>query len=177
MEKNGQYAPDFELPGIDDNVHHLARYLEKYQVIGVVIMCNHCPYVHLYLDRLKQLQTQFHPQGFTLIGINANDDQKYPADSFEKMKAFAQEKSLNFPYLRDVTQDVAQGFGAERTPELFLINKSGVICYSGAIDNNPQDPAAVTAHYAQDAIAQLLDQQTIAYAAAPAVGCSVKWRA
>jgi peroxiredoxin len=177
MEKIGQHAPDFELPGIDDNVHHLARYLEKYRAIGVVIMCNHCPYVHLYLDRLKQLQTQFHSQSFTLIGINANDDQQYPADSFEKMKVFAQEKSLNFPYLRDVTQDVAQGFGAQRTPELFLINQSGVICYSGAIDNSPQDPTAATAHYAQDAIARLLDQQAIAPATAAAVGCSIKWRA
>jgi peroxiredoxin len=176
MEKIGQHAPDFELPGIDDQVHHLARYLEKYQAIGVVIMCNHCPYVHKYLDRLKQLQTQFHPQGFTLIGINANDEQQYPADSFEKMKAFAQEKSLNFPYLRDITQDVAQGFGAQRTPELFLLNQSGVICYSGAIDDNVQDPTAVTAHYAQDAIVQLLAQQAIAQSAAPAVGCSVKWR-
>jgi hypothetical protein len=82
-----------------------------------------------------------------------------------------------------VTQDVAQGFGAQRTPELFLLNQSGVICYSGAIDNNAQDSTAVTAHYAQDAIAQLLDQQasgeavaTVAQPAAPAVGCSVKWR-
>jgi peroxiredoxin len=177
QEKMGQHAPDFELPGIDDGVHHLAKYLEKYQAIGVVIMCNHCPYVHLYLDRLKQLQTRFQSQGFTLIGINANDDQQYPADSFEKMKAFAQEKNLNFPYLRDVTQDVAQSFGAQRTPELFLLNASGVICYSGAIDDNPQDPAAVKVHYAQDAIAQLLAQDAIAQSTAPAVGCSVKWRA
>ena len=26
----GQYAPDFELPGVDDQVHHLARYLEQF---------------------------------------------------------------------------------------------------------------------------------------------------
>jgi len=48
MEKIGHYAPDFELPGIDDTVHHLARYLEKFQAVGVVMMRNHCPYVHPY---------------------------------------------------------------------------------------------------------------------------------
>jgi peroxiredoxin len=176
METMGHYAPDFELPGIDDTVHHLARYLEKFQAVGVVIMCNHCPYVHLYLDRLKQIQTDFQSQGFTLIGINANDEQQYPADSFEKMKTFAQEKSLNFPYLRDVTQDVAQSFAAERTPEIFLINRSGVICYNGAVDDNPQNPGAVKVNYARNAIAQILSNQAVEHSATSAIGCSVKWR-
>jgi peroxiredoxin len=176
MEKIGHYAPDFEIPGIDDTVHHLARYLEKFQAVGVVMMCNHCPYVHLYVDRLKQIQTDFQSQGFTLIGINANDEQQYPADSFEKMKTFAQEKSLNFPYLRDVTQDVAQSFAAERTPEIFIINRSGIICYNGAVDDNPQNPGAVKVNYARDAIAQLLSNQTIVNSATSAIGCSVKWR-
>jgi peroxiredoxin len=176
MEKIGQYAPDFELPGIDGNVHHLARYLDKFQAVGVIIMCNHCPYVHRYLDRLKQIQTDFQAQNFTLIGINANDEQQYPADSFDKMKAFAAENQLNFPYLRDVTQDVAQSFAAQRTPEAFLLNQSGVICYSGAVDDNVQDPAAVQVHYLRDAITQLLASQAIAQSAAPAVGCTVKWR-
>lgn len=176
MEKIGHYAPDFELPGVDDTVHHLARYLEKFQAVGVVIMCNHCPYVHLYLDRLKQIQSDFQSQSFTLIGINANDDQQYPTDSFEKMKTFAQEKSLNFPYLRDVTQEVAQSFAAERTPEIFLIDRSGVICYNGAVDDHPQNPDAVQVNYARDAIAQLLSNQAVVNSATKAIGCSVKWR-
>jgi peroxiredoxin len=176
MEKIGQYAPDFELPGIDGNVHHLARYLEQFQAVGVVIMCNHCPYVHKALDRLKQIQIDFQSQGFTLVGINANDEQQYPDDSFEKMKIFAQEKGLNFPYLRDVTQDVAQSFGAERTPEVFLINREGLICYNGAVDDNTQDAGAVKVHYLRDAIVQLLASQAIAQSSTSTIGCSVKWR-
>ena len=84
LEKNGtpigSYAPDFELRGIDDQVYHLARYLEKFRAVGVVFMCNHCPDVWLYLDRLKKLQASFHHQGFTLMGINANDATQYPVD-------------------------------------------------------------------------------------------------
>jgi peroxiredoxin len=176
MEKIGQHAPDFELPGIDGSVHHLARYLEQYQAVAVVIMCNHCPYVHKYLDRLKQIQTDFHSQSFTLIGINANDDQQYPEDSFEKMKIFAQTQNLNFPYLRDVTQEVAQSFAAERTPQVFLMNRDSVICYNGAVDDSPKNAEAVKAHYLRDAIAQLLSSQTISHSTTSAIGCSVKWR-
>ncbi|GAB4365596.1 MAG: thioredoxin family protein [Elainellaceae cyanobacterium] len=172
----GHYAPDFELPGTDGAVHHLCRYLETFQAVGVVIMCNHCPYVRLYLERLKQIQSDFQGQGFTLIGINPNDDKQFPEDSFEKMKAFVSEYQLNFPYLKDITQEVAQSFGAECTPEVFLIDRSSVIRYSGAIDNNPPDASAVTASYLRSAITQLLSGQEISLTAAQAIGCSIKWR-
>jgi peroxiredoxin len=172
----GSYAPDFELPGTDGSVHHLTNYREKYRAIGVIIMCNHCPYVHLYLDRLKQIQAKFQDQNFTLIGINANDEQTYPEDSYEQMQAFAVAQALNFPYLRDVTQDVARSFGASTTPEAYLIDRSGVLCYAGAIDDNPQNPAAVQQTHLKTAIAQLLSGQPIQANLTRAIGCSVKWR-
>ena len=67
------YAPDFELPGVDDEVHHLARYLEKFRVIGVIFMCNHCPYVHLYLNRLKEIQADFQTQKVILFRNSRNN--------------------------------------------------------------------------------------------------------
>lgn len=171
----GQFAPDFELPGVDGSVHHLARYLERFQTVGVVIMCNHCPFVRSYLERLKQIQADFQPQGMTLIGINPNDDQQFPEDSFDRMKTFAIEQALNFPYLRDVTQDVAQSFGAEKTPEVFLIDRACSVRYRGAIDDNTE-AASVKQSYLRNAITQLLAGRDISPVAVPAVGCSVKWR-
>lgn len=170
------YAPDFELPGIDDEVHHLSRYLEKYRVIAVIFMCNHCPYVRLYLDRLKQLQADFADQSVTLIGINANDATQYPDDSFENMKGFGETHQLNFPYIRDVTQDVAQSFGAGRTPEVFLLDHEGKLRYRGLIDDNANDPAGVQVSYLRTAISQLLNNEPVSPTITEAVGCSVKWR-
>ena len=172
----GTYAPDFELPGTDGEVHHLARYLENFRAVGVIFMCNHCPYVRLYLDRLKQLQADFRDRGFMAIAINPNDAIQYPDDSFENMKAFAEGHELNFPYIRDVTQDVAHCFGAQKTPEVFLLDKSGVVRYWGQIDDNPNDPQAVQVAYLRRAIAQLLDGETVTLASTDPVGCSVKWR-
>jgi peroxiredoxin len=172
----GSYAPDFELPGIDDKVHHLSRYLQTYRVVGVIFMCNHCPYVRLYLERLKQIQAQFQDQGFTLIGINANDANQFPEDSFENMKTFAVEMGLNFPYVWDSTQDVAACFAAQTTPEVFLLDKKGILRYWGAIDDHPQDPEAVQAHYLRDAIASLLKGETVTHTSTQPTGCSVKWR-
>ncbi|MBI4780587.1 MAG: thioredoxin family protein [Oscillatoriophycideae cyanobacterium NC_groundwater_1537_Pr4_S-0.65um_50_18] len=172
----GSYAPDFELPGTDHTVHHLTRYLEKFRAVGVVIICNHCPYVRLYVDRLQQIQADFQDQGFTLVAINGNDEQRYPEDGFEPMKAFAAEQQLNFPYLRDITQDVVRSFGAKHTPEVYLLDRLGIIRYQGAIDDNPQNPQAVERDYFRWAIEQLLEDKEISVNSTESVGCSVKWR-
>lgn len=170
------YAPDFELPGIDEDVHHLSRYLEKFRAIAVIFMCNHCPYVHLYLNRMKELQADFQDRDVTLIGINANDQTQYPDDSFENMKIFAANNQLNFPYIRDVAQDVAESFGASKTPEVFLLDQDGRLRYKGLIDDNADDPAAVQVSYLRGAIDQLLKSEPVEPSSTEAIGCSIKWR-
>jgi peroxiredoxin len=172
----GSYAPDFELPGIDGSVHHLARYLEKYQGVCVIFMSDLCPYVRAYLDRLKQLQTEFKDQNVTLIGINSNDATQFPEECLENMMTFKATHHLNFPYIRDITQDVAKGFGAEKTPEAFLLDREGVIYYRGQIDDNAEEPTAVKIPYLQQAIAQLLAGEQISTPETEAMGCLIQWR-
>jgi peroxiredoxin len=172
----GHRAPDFELPGTDGEVYHLTPYLQNKQAVGAIFMGNQCPYVRLYLERLKQIQNDFADRGFTLIGINANDAEQFPEENLEKMKGFAQEHQLNFPYLRDSSQDVAQSFDAKIMPEVFLLDREGTIRYSGAIDDNPDSPKAVKQSYLRRAIAALLEGKAINPATTEPVGCSLKWR-
>lgn len=155
-----RYAPDFELPGIDDEVHHLARYLKEYRAVVVIFMCNHCPYVHSYLNRLKQLQQDYQEWGVILVGINANDATQYPDDSFENMKSFATEQRLNFPYIRDITQEVAHCFGASNTPETFLLDREGIVRYQGLIDDNSQFAENVTVPYLKNCDRPTSQQRT-----------------
>ncbi len=180
MEKTGtpvgSYAPDFELPGTDDKVHHLSYYLQNWQAVGVIFLSNGCPVVLSYLDRLKQIQAQFQQQGFTLVGINANAADQDSEESFKNMKQFARDKQLNFPYLWDSTQDVAHCFGAENTPEAFVIDQEGILCYHGRIDDNSQDPNRVSTPYLQNAIAALLSGQEVNPNSTEVIGCPIKWR-
>jgi peroxiredoxin len=172
----GSYAPDFELPGIDGEVEHLSCYLKQWKVVGVVFLCNNCSYVCAYLDRLKQIQEQFRNKGFILVGINANDANQRPEDSFENMKKFALEWKLNFPYLFDSTQDVAYSFGAQKTPEAFLIDRLGIVRYRGRIDDNQHDPEAVQVPYLRNAIAALLAGEEISPKTTEPIGSCLKWR-
>lgn len=173
----GSHAPDFELPGIDGEVYHLGKYLDDYKAVVVIFMSNSCPFVGGYVERLKKIQTDFASERVILIGINCNDTNQHPEDSFENMKVFAQAQQLNFPYIRDVTQDVAQTFGATTTPEAFLLNHEGILVYRGLIDDNIDQPEAVQTAYLRQAISQLLKGENISPSVTTATGCSLKLRA
>jgi peroxiredoxin len=172
----GSYAPDFELPGIDNQVHHLSRYRNKFRAIAVISMSNRCPYVALYLDRLKKIQAEFSKFGFTLIGMNGSAVIGHAKESFENMKVFAEDHQLNFPYLWDSTQDVTRSFGACKTPMAFLIDNIGIVRYKGQIDNHPQNPLAGGEDYLKKAIASLLKGHKIYPPETEAVGTSLIWR-
>jgi peroxiredoxin len=130
----GRYAPDFELPGTDGQVHHLARYLERFQAIAIVFLSNACPRSIQQLPGLIELQRELGDRGFTLIGINANDTVQLPCEALGPMGDFARTQGFSFPYLRDVTQDVARAFDASCTPEAFLLDVEGRVRYQGRIE-------------------------------------------
>lgn len=171
----GGKAIEFKLIGVDDQHHSLAEYAGK-QVVAVVFSCNHCPYVRAWEDRMVQIQTEYEGSGVQLIAINANDAVKYPDDGFDEMKKRAAEKHFNFPYLRDETQVVARAYGAERTPEVFLFDRSRVLRYHGVIDDNYDDPRAVRTRYLKDAIDSILAGREVVVAETKPVGCTIKWK-
>jgi peroxiredoxin len=176
MERIGKYAPDFEIPGVNGEVHHLARYLESYRAVAVVFLGNDCPVSRAYLKRLKALHGELEPKGAMIIGINSNSEVVSPGDSFVAMKGFYRDRGLNFPYLWDSTQDVAQGFRAEVTPQVFAIDAESRIRYIGAIDNATRSSDEPTEPYLRNALLEILAGKPVTVPFTAAVGCAVKWR-
>ncbi len=58
---------------------------------------------------------------------------------------------------------MADAFGATRTPEVFLFDKSGKLVYHGAIDDNANDPDKVTRKHANIAIDEMVAGQNCIY--------------
>ena len=173
--KIGAPAPDFQLLGVDGNMYSLADFKEE-KIIIVMFSCNHCPYVKAYEDRFVELQRDYKDKGVVLAAINANDDKKYPEDSFKNMKVRAKEKGFNFPYLRDETQSVARSYGAERTPEVFVFDKERTLRYHGRIDDDVYEPDKVQQHYLRNALDAILEGQKVGVQDTEPVGCTVKWK-
>ncbi len=168
---------NFSLPNVDGRNISLDDYPDAKGFI-IVFTCNHCPYAVAYELRLKEIHDRFAGRGFPLIAISSNDAQKYPQDSFELMKVRAAQRGWQFPYLYDETQEVAHTYGAERTPHVFVIVKEGdywQVKYSGAIDDNYQNAAAVKERYLDDAVLALTDGKPVPMAQTVPVGCTIKW--
>ena len=144
---------------------------------GVVILfeCNHCPYVVASVDRINAMSEYCKEREIGFAGINSNDPVNYPADSFENMVKRAQ-KGMPYPYLHDPTQTTATAWGAERTPEFFLINSEGVVIYKGRMDDSPRDPTQVTTSELKDAIDAMISGDVPTVISTESIGCSVKWK-
>ena len=170
----GSPAPDFSLPGIDGNFHTLQS-LSGGAAVVLNFTCNHCPYAQAYEDRAMALVREFAPKGVAFAAINPNDAERYPDDSFEKMKERAAARGFNFPYLRDESQAVARAYGAVCTPHLFVI-AGGAIVYEGRIDDNWKDPAAARHHDLRAALEAVLAGRPVPTPNTNPMGCSIKWK-
>ena len=173
--KIGDKAPNFSLPGVDGKAYSLNEFRGK-RILVAVFMCNHCPYVQAYIERIKAIQGDYGVKGVQVVGINANDEVNYPDDSFDKMIEMNKNKKLNFPYLRDEDQTVATAYGAQCTPECFVFDTDRKLRYHGRIDDNYKDENAVKTYDLRNAINSLIHNQKVAIEMAPAIGCSIKWR-
>ena len=170
----GDIAPTFSLPQTDGRTADLGN-LPDARAIAVVFWCNHCPYVGAWLGRLNDLAEQLADRGLVVICVNSNDADTYPADSFENMVERVRQTGTVFRYAHDATQEVARAYGAQRTPEVFLLDSDRRLRYRGAIDDAVQ-PGDVTRTWLHDAALAVMRGQDVVVTETPAVGCSVKWR-
>lgn len=173
--KIGEAAPSFVLPGVGGGTHRLEDFAEAAGLV-VIQMCNHCPYVIGYQERMNALARRYQPQGVRFVGINSNDAARYPSDSFDNMVIRAREVDLPFPYLYDEDQELAKALGAERTPEFFVFDRARRLAYHGRLDDNLEEPERVQRAYLADAIEAVLAEGEPEVKETPPVGCSVKWR-
>jgi len=166
---------DFSLKGIDDKMYSPGDFSVK-NVLVIVFMCNHCPYVKAVINRLVSLQENYSAKNVQFIGINPNDTETYPEDSFDKMKSFYKEYKMNFPYLIDETQKIARTYDAVCTPDIYVYDKKRRLKYRGRIDDNWQDESKVTRKELEDAIKLILEGKAPIEKQNPSMGCSIKWK-
>ena len=171
----GARAPDFNLPGVDGKDYSLGSFPDN-GVLVVIFTCNHCPYAQAYEERLVKIQNDYAAGGVHLIAINANDSSGYPEDSFANMIKRAKQRKFNFPYLRDENQRTARAYGAEYTPEVFVLNSKFLVRYIGRIDDNWQHPAKVKSHDLRKALDAVLAHKKVDNPVTHAIGCTIKWK-
>jgi peroxiredoxin len=168
----GTEAPSFSLPDTDGAEHGVGE--SPAPATLVVFTCNHCPYALGWHDRIAAVARDY--DDVTVLAINANDAERYPRDSFDAMRErVARDGGWPMPYLRDETQEVARAYGAQTTPDCFVIDADGRVVYRGAPDADHEDPSQ-NAAWLREALDAVLAGSEPARRETKPVGCSIKWK-
>jgi hypothetical protein len=138
-----------------------------------VFTCNHCPYALAWHDRIAAAARDYPDVRF--LAINPNDAERYPRDSYEAMQQRVAEEDWPMPYLRDESQEVALAYGAQTTPDIFVMDAAGRVRYRGAPDSDHRDPSQ-NAAWLREALDAVSAGEDPARPRTKPVGCSVKWK-
>jgi peroxiredoxin/mono/diheme cytochrome c family protein len=148
----------------------LADFKDKKATV-VVFVGTECPINNLFLPRLAELHRQYGPLGVQFLAVNSNVQ-----DTAPHVAEHAKKHNIPFPVLKDEGHVVADQFGAQRTPETFVLDAEGKVCYRGRIDDQfgfgykrPQP----TRRDLAEAIEQVLAGKSVVQATTPVAGCVI----
>jgi peroxiredoxin len=168
----GDAVPDFMLPDTGGTPVALAG-AEAATV--VVFTCNHCPYALAWHARIQAVARDYADRGVRTLQICSNDPDRYPRDAPAAMRARVQAGEFAGPYLHDASQEVARGFGATVTPDVFVLDAGLRLAYRGAPDADHRDES-LAAGWLRSALDAVLAGAPVGRPETDPVGCSIKWR-
>ncbi|MGC8641291.1 MAG: thioredoxin family protein [Isosphaeraceae bacterium] len=145
----------------------------KEDVVVLVFLGNHCPYVVAADDRIIDFVADYKDKSVKLVAVSVNDIDE---DRLPAIKDHMKEKKINYVYGYDETQKIGRDYGASATPTFFVLDKDRKIRYIGAQDDGPLDETKVTKHYLRDAVDALLAGKTPPVEETRAIGCGVAYK-
>jgi thioredoxin-related protein len=165
--------PDSKMKDISGKEVSFKEAMKKNGLL-VMFSCNTCPVVRKYQSRTLETAKFATDNGIGVILLNSNEATRSDGESFDDMKEYGKDQGYPFSYVVDKNSSMADAFGATRTPEVFLFDKSGKLVYHGAIDDNANDPGEVTRKHAKIAIEEMVAGKNVSTTKTRFVGCTIK---
>lgn len=168
----GAAAPGFTLQ--DQNGAPISLSDFKGKVVVLEWFNPDCPFVkrHYEAGTMTDLAAKYREQGVVWLAINST----YTADSAEN-RTFLSAHKATYPGLDDHEGKVAREYGARTTPDMFIIDRNGVLVYAGAIDDDPRgEKQGQAVNYVGQALDAVLAGKAVATPETKSYGCSVKYK-
>jgi peroxiredoxin len=134
----------------------------------VIFVATRCPVSNSYNDRMNAIYDDYSRRGVKFIFINANS-----TEPPEEVARHAREHGFHFTVYKDEGAIVADMFGAQVTPEAFVMDSSGTIRYHGYVDDS-MNAARVHTQGLRLALDAVMAGQPVQNAQTKAFGCSIK---
>ncbi len=166
----GEKTPDFTLKiaGRDSSIS-LYQEIKKYKYTVLMFISTRCPYCQGFNTRKTSIAKNFIPRGIQFIGINSNS-----TEDESEVVSHAQRNKFPFETVKDHQNRVADLYGAERTPEIFILDPQGILKYHGRIDENYTDETSVQSPDLINALNELLSGKDVSRKETKAFGCTIK---
>lgn len=163
MELN-RLAPDFELRGLDGRLHRLGDC--RGRVVVLNFWSAECPHAARTDASLRAASTRWGADVVLwMIASNANE-------SDEALENASRSRGP-FTVLKDAFQRVADAYAAQVTPEVFVLDREGIVRYRGAADDVTFRQKTATRSFVEEAVEALLKGEAPAAAEVPAYGCVI----
>ena len=157
-------APDFKLTDLDGETVQLS------QLRGKIVILNfwscECPHSERTDRQLMAMFVQWRDE-VVLLSVAANRIETPPA-----MAEAARNRHLP-AVLLDTEHFVADLYEAQTTPQVFVIDRDGILRYSGAVDDVSFRQKRPTRFYLDEAVEALLDGRLPVVTETPAYGCAI----
>jgi len=130
-----------------------------------------CPLAKLYTAKLVELERQYRDRGIAFVAIDSNVQ-----DSLAEMAGHARKFSMEFAFLKDPSQELADRMGVTRTPEVCVIDGESKICYRGRIDDQfgiGYTKDKVTKNELIDALDAIIASREVSTPTTTASGCLI----
>jgi len=157
-------APDFELPDLGGALHRL------HDCRGKIVIVNfwscECPHAERTDHAIVAMLVQWSEEVF-LLPVASNR-----IESPEALAEAAKIRRLPL-VLVDGEDVVADLYGAQTTPHVFVIDRDGILRYRGAVDDVTFRVRKPTRFFLDEAVEALLVGRLPALVETPAYGCTI----
>lgn len=157
-------APDFELRGLDGRLLRLSDH--RGRIVAINFWSAECPHVERTDARMLASLERWGAQVVLLaIASNANES----AGALEN----ASRSRGPLTVMQDTGSVVADRYAAQVTPEVFVVDRAGILRYRGAVDDVSLRQRVPTRFYLEEAVEALLSGRLPTVTEVPAFGCSI----
>lgn len=168
MIKTGSPAPEFTMTDLNGRTHTLADYAGK--ICALIFWSAECSWSERADKALQSMRAAWGKQVEILrIASNANETSQI-------IHNVSQERGIDLMIL-DPEQSLAQLFGAQITPEVFVFNEKGILRYQGGFDNASFRQPEPTRNYLWEAVQSLLAGENPTPQATKPYGCTIVYHA